>query len=160
MNERREDDALRERFRELRGEVAGGGRVPAFDAMMARARAQADVRASLRVMDGAPSGSAPAAPSGRRFYRAGAWASVAVAATVATVLLTTREPGDDAAFEQLVAAYTADVSGGAWQSPTSGLLDVPGMDLTRSVPSIGSPLRGLDPSTLPRRDVTSPEENL
>ncbi len=36
-----------------------------------------------------------------------------------------------------------------WESPTDGLLDVPGIELTRSVPAIGGPAIGLDPSTRP-----------
>ena len=158
MNERRDDDALRERFRELRAEAVGPERVPDFDAMLAGGRARADARGALAVVDGGAAGGASLSGPRRRLFRAGAWASVAVAATVAALLLTDRRPSDDVAFEQLVAAYSADVAGGL-RSPTSGLLRVPGMDLTRSVPSIGAPLRGLDPSTLPARDAL-PEESL
>lgn len=158
MRERREDDALRERFQELRGEVGARDRVPDFEAVMAGARALADAPLGLGVMQG---GAAPDAPRARRrFFRAGAWASAAVAATVAALLITDRRPNDDAAFEQLVAAYSTQVSSAAWQSPTSGLLSVPGMDLTRSVPSVGSPVRGLDPSMLPPRDAAPREDTL
>jgi hypothetical protein len=160
VRERREDDALRERFQELRGEAAAPERVPGFASVMAGARAQADARAGLGVVHGGAAPGGRRAPSQGRLFRAGAWASAAVAATVAALLLTDRRPNDDVAFEQLVAAYSADVSAAAWRSPTSGLLDVPGMDLTRSVPSIGSPVRGLDPSTLPPRDGAPREENL
>lgn len=160
MNERREDDVLRERFRELRAESAAPGRVPDFGAMMARAHAQAEAHGGFAVVDGGAARTAPSSRARRRLLRAGAWASAAVAATVAALLLTGPRPNDDAAFEQLVAAYSAGVSSGALRSPTSGLLQVPGMDLTRSVPSIGSPLRGLDPSTLPPRDALPPEERL
>lgn len=160
MNERREDDVLRERFRELRAEASAPARVPDFDAMVARARAQADARAGLAVVDGGAPQAASASRPRLRFFRAGAWASVAVAATVAVLLMTDRRPDDEAAFEQLVAAYSADISAGGLRSPTSGLLQVPGMDLTRSVPSIGSPLHGLDPSTLPPREALPPEESL
>lgn len=160
MSERPEDDVLRERFQDLRVEAAGPARVPDFDVVIARARAQSDGRLGLAALEGGAPRAHPAAPSRRRFFQAGAWASAAVAATVAAVLLTDRGANDDAAFEELVASYAADVSAGALQSPTSGLLRVPGMDLTRSVPSIGSPVRGLDPSTLPPRDALPPEENL
>ena len=46
-----------------------------------------------------------------------------------------------------VAAFDAEFS--TWRSPTSGLLNVPGIGLTRSVPSLGSSPRGLDPTRLP-----------
>jgi hypothetical protein len=68
------------------------------------------------------------------------WASAAVAAALAGVLLFDRGPSEDEQFAELVAAYTADVSAGAWRSPTSGLLQVPGMELVRGVPSIGVPV--------------------
>jgi hypothetical protein len=63
-------------------------------------------------------------------------------------------PSGDEDFERLVAAYASQAAGGSWASPTSGLLDVPGMELMRSVPAIGAPVRGLDPAALPPR----PEE--
>jgi hypothetical protein len=34
------------------------------------------------------------------------------------------------------------------------------MELTRSVPSIGGPVRGLDPATLPEPEPAQPEESL
>jgi hypothetical protein len=155
-----DDDRLRERFRELRGETTLSGSVPDFDAMLVRARAEAAARPSFGVMDGGATADGVGVRAERRFLRAGAWASAALAATVAGLLLTDRRPSDDDDFARLVAAYATDASGGAWRSPTSGLLAVPGMELTRSVPSIGAPVRGLDPSTLPAPEAAPPEENL
>ena len=154
-----DDEGLRERFQELRGEAEQPARIPDFGAMLAQARADGAARPSFEVVDGGGAVRARAAGTRRRFIRAGAWASAALAATVAGLLLTDRRPSDDD-FAQLVAAYTTDASGGAWRSPTSGLLAVPGMELTRSVPSIGAPVRGLDPSALPAPEAVAPEENL
>ncbi|MGD8600465.1 MAG: hypothetical protein PVF19_03795, partial [Gemmatimonadota bacterium] len=69
-------------------------------------------------------------------------------------------PSGEDDFERLVAAYTSETAAGAWSSPTSSLLDVPGMDLMRSVPSIGEPLRGIDPSSFPSPSASPEEENL
>lgn len=156
MTRRRDDEGLRERFRELRGETARPGRLPDFESTMARARATAAELPPLSVLEGRAKGGAGGAPAYRRFLRAGAWVSAALAATVAGLLLIGRRPNDEAEFERLVSAYSAD----AWQSPTAGLLEVPGMELTRSVPSIGDPVRGLDPSTLPPRETPPAEDNL
>jgi hypothetical protein len=152
-----DDDGLRERFQELRDEAAQPVRVPDFGAMLDQARADGAARPSFEVVDGGAS--VLGAGTHRRFLRAGAWASAALAATLAGLLLTDRRPSDDD-FAELVAAYATDASGGAWRSPTSGLLAVPGMELTRSVPSIGAPVRGLDPSTLLAPEAVPPEENL
>jgi hypothetical protein len=154
-----DDDGLRERFQELRDEAEQPVRVPDFGAMLAQARADGAARPSFEVVDGGASARARVAGTYRRFLRAGAWASAALAATVAGLLLTDRRPSDDD-FAQLVAAYATDASGGAWRSPTSGLLAVPGMELTRSVPSIGAPVKGLDPSTRLAPEAGPPEENL
>lgn len=158
MTQLPDDDGLRERFQELRNEAEQPARLPDFGAMLAQARAGGAPRPSFEVVDGAGAARPRGGGTHRRFLRAGAWASAALAATVAGLLLTDRRPSDDD-FAQLVAAYTTDVSGGAWQSPTSGLLAVPGMELTRSVPSIGAPVRGLDPSVLPAPETVAPEEN-
>jgi len=159
MTDEREQDGLRQRFGELRAEAERPGRVPEFGALMARARAEAEGQPRLGVIAGGSRARVSAAPGSRRLVRVGAWATAAVAATVATLVFTDRQPDPDAAFEQLVAAYSADLSGGAWESPTSSLLEVPGMDLTRSMPSIGSPVRGLDPSSLPPRESVLEERS-
>lgn len=148
MSEQRVDDGLRDRFQELREDTTWSGGAPEFGALMARAQAQAAARPALEVGRGS-------AWTRRRVMRAGGWASAALAATAAGVLLTNRGPSEDEEFARLVAAYSADVSAGAWQSPTSGLLEVPGIELVRSLPSIGASVRGLDPSTRPE-PATSP----
>ena len=95
----------------------------------------------------------------RRIVRAGAWASAALAAVLAGVLLTNAGPDPDAEFERLVAAYASDASGGAWRSPTSGLLEFPGIELIRSIPSVGGPARGLDLDGTPPIPAPGGREN-
>jgi hypothetical protein len=127
----RGDGDLRARFGELRADAER--RAPSFRAVMERAADQARAQPTLAVVSGGST-------SRRRVLKIGAWVSAAVAAALAGVLLMDRGPSEDEQFVELVAAYTADVSGGAWRSPTSGLLQVPGMDLVRAVPSIGLPV--------------------
>ena len=148
MSEQRIDDGLRDRFQELRAATAESDGAPEFGALMARAQAQAVARPALDVVAGG------SAWSRRRVVRVGGWASAALAATVAGLLLTNRGPSEDEQFSRLVAAYSAGASAGVWQSPTSGLLEVPGIDLVRSLPSIGTSVRGLDPSTRPEPATT------
>jgi len=159
VNDVRDDDLLRERFLELRAEASEPGRVPDFRAMLGAARAEAAGRPTLGVLDGGEARAGRARSGGRRLFRAGAWASAALAATVAGLLLFDGRSGDDDEFVQVVMAYSSDASGGAWQSPTSGLLEFPGVELVRSVPSLGAPLRGLDSTTLPASPTTPGEVN-
>jgi len=140
----REDDRLRERFQRLRAETEEPGRVPDFQAMLARARKDAADRPALQVTDGDRRRD-HRRTARRRLVRVGAWASAALAATVAGILLTRGRTGGEEDFERLVAAYQSDAASGAWKSPTSGLLDVPGIEVIRSLPSIGGPAVGLDP---------------
>jgi hypothetical protein len=155
MSEHPVDDGLRDAFRRLRAETEGATRVPDFRAVLARAQATAVARPALEVVEGG------GWRSRRRLVRMGGWATAALAASLAGLLLLERGPSGDDEFARLVASYSTAASGGAWQSPTSGLLAVPGMELTRSVPSIGAPLPGLDfepppdqvPATDPRVDA-------
>jgi len=151
-DELRRDDVLRERFSELRAETGARG-VPDARAMLARARAEADASPELGVVGG---GAAPRGHSRRRFVLAGAWTSAAMAAALAGILLTGRGGGDEAdlEFERLVAAYATELGPAAVRSPTSGLLAVPGMELLRSVPTLG----GLAPGLGPDATRSSPEE--
>ena len=165
---RLDDDGLREEFQRLRSETEGSARVPEFRAMLEKAKVDAVARPEptvappelaaaapkLQLVQGGQSESDVAARR-RRVVRIGGWASAAVAAAMAGVLLMGGPSDADREFERLVAAYTADVSSGAWQSPTSGLMNVPGMNLTRSVPSLGAAIRGLDPDQLP--NIPDPE---
>jgi len=159
-----DDQRLTERFQELRAETSGSGTVPDFAAMMAEAKRRAAEAPALEVVaGGVGSADVPARAASRhrgRWMRLGGWVSVAAAAALATVILVDRGPSGDEEFEQMVAAYTSEAGGAGWRSPTSGLLDVPGMDLTRSVPSIGGSLRGVDPSTLPPSQASPQEDNL
>jgi hypothetical protein len=131
------DEDLRARF----GELRAGTRSPSFESVLERAVAAAREQPALGIVQGGSG-------SRRRLLRVGAWASAAIAATVAGLLLLDggAVPGSsaDEQFEELVAAYSQDMSAGAWRSPTSGLLDVPGMELVRGVPSLGLPAVGLD----------------
>ena len=119
-----DDGDLRARFGELRGLPS-----PSFAAVMQRASAEAEAQPALHVVSGRP--------SRRRVITVGAWASAALAATVAGLLIFDRGPNADEQFADLVAAYSTDMAAGAWQSPTTGLLNVPGMELTRAMPAIG-----------------------
>lgn len=157
MTDDRDEQRLREAFQDLRADARTGGRAPAFGPMLAEAKRRVAERPELDVVAGG-GGSVRRRP--RWLVRVGAGASVAIAAAVAALILVDQGPSGDADFEQLVAAYSSQVGGGALSSPTSGLLDVPGMDLMRSVPSIGAPVRGIDPSSLPAPEPSSEEENL
>jgi hypothetical protein len=132
------DEDLRARFDDLRA----GTRTPTFASVLERAAAEAREQPALGVHGGSG--------SRRRVLKVGVWASAAIAATLAGLLLFDRgaTPGSSAddRFADLVAAYSQDMSAGAWRSPTSGLLDVPGMELVRGVPSLGLPAVGLDPA--------------
>jgi hypothetical protein len=48
-----------------------------------------------------------------------------------------RSPSPEDAFERAVRAFENDPALGAWRSPTDGLLDVPGLQLMTTVPSVG-----------------------
>lgn len=158
MTKHMDDDRMREGFQGLRAETRASGSAPDFQAMMAEAKRRAEETPALEVVSGG-AGRGPVR-SRRRFMRFGAWASAAVAAAVAALILIDRGPSGEDDFEALVASYTNETAAGVWSSPTSSLLDVPGMDLMRSVPSIGEPLRGIDPSSFPAPSASPEEENL
>ncbi len=147
MSDQPVDDGLRDRFQELRAATERPGRVPEFRAVYDLADTRARARPALEVVDGV-------AYSRRQLVRMGAWASAAVAAAVAGLILVERGPSEDEQFARLVAAYASETAAGAWRSPTAGLLDVPGMELVRSVPSIGAPVPGLDVSAPPQSAPT------
>ncbi|MGE0158516.1 MAG: hypothetical protein AB7T31_03835 [Gemmatimonadales bacterium] len=126
------DDDLGTRFHELRADNERA--VPPFAGVLERAAADARAQPALGIVRGGG--------SRRRVLKMGAWASAALAAAVAGILLvdrpTTSAPSADEQFAELVASYATDMSAGAWRSPTSSLLEVPGIELMRSVPSIGA----------------------
>jgi hypothetical protein len=79
---------------------------------------------------------------GLRRARTRRWAVVATtlaAAALAGILLTA--PDADAEFEALVASYSGALWGEHWRAPTDGLLNVPGMDLINTIPTIGGSFR-------------------
>ena len=154
MTQSHDEDRLRDEFRRLRAETEQGGSVPDFATMMAKAKADAAARPELAVVRGGRADDR-GAPRRRRALVVGGWVSAVAAAALAGVLLTGGPSDADAEFEQLVASYSSDFASGAWRSPTSALMDVPGMSLTRSVPSLGGALRGLDPNT--PRNTPEPE---
>ena len=154
----RDDEQLSGRFQELRADVRRSGAVPDFSAMMAESAREAAKRPPLEVVAGGAA-SGHRSSRRRRLVRAGVWASAAAAAAVTALILVDRGPSGDEDFERLVAAYASQAVGEAWSSPTSGLLDVPGIDLMRSMPSIGDPVRTLDPAALPAPQPSPQEDN-
>ncbi len=146
MTQIHDDDRLREEFHRLRSETEGSASLPEFRAMLEKAKADAEVFPDLQVV---PGGQSASEARRRRIVRIGGWASAAVAAALVGLLLLGEGSDADREFERLVAAYSTDMASGAWRSPTSGLLDVTGMSLTRSVPSLGAPISGIDADRLP-----------
>lgn len=122
MSDRRQDADLRARFQAQRREDAGAA--PPFARLAARARAEA-AQAS------------PAIAPRRRRWRHFAYAGGLAAAAAAAVLIIPRSPSSEDAFEQAVRAFGSDPALGAWRSPTSGLLHVPGSELMTTVPRLG-----------------------
>lgn len=122
MTGHRQDPELRALFEAQRREEAG--HAPAFAEMMARARADATVSRAL----------SQRRAHGRR-YKLGA---LAAAAVIAALIVTPRMRTGDDAFEQAVRAFQADPALGAWQSPTDGLLNLPGDRLLSTVPTVGA----------------------
>lgn len=132
-----EDKRIREDFEELRAHTERAGVVPEFDAMMARAKSDAVSTPDLDLIQGGAPASVRERVSRRRIVRVGGWMSLAAAAAAAGLLLVGPSSATtDAEFESLVLAFAMDAASGAWHSPTSSLLDTPGLDLA-SVPSVG-----------------------
>lgn len=152
----REDERLRERFQALRAETRGSADTPDFDSMMDEAMRRTGERRGLEVVAGGASKGR--SPGRRRLMRASAWTSAALAAAVAGLLIVDRAPSGEEDFERLVATYANELGGTTWSSPTSGLLEVPGSGLMRSVPSIGGPVSPVDPANLPAQR-SAPEED-
>jgi hypothetical protein len=138
MSGHRDDEGLRGRFQHLREETEQDGRVPDFDAMMARARADAASSPTLEVVDGGQGARRGPDATRRRVFRLGGWASAALAAALAGLLLLPADRDGDE-FDALVASFSSSTT---LQSPTAGLLDVPGIEFVRSMPSVGGSLRG------------------
>jgi hypothetical protein len=132
VNDPRPDAELRERFQQLRSEDRSAA--PDFAALIARVR------------DGSPEAVGPA-PVGREagFDRPWWWArrwvwaagSLAAAAAVAAVMVFHPAGRADREFERTVRAFAA--ASGGWRTPTDVLLDIPGSEITRTVPRVGVP---------------------
>jgi hypothetical protein len=125
MNDRQQDADLRARFQAQR--ERDREEAPSFAEMMARARTQA-VHAVVT----------PVRAPGRTIFRRIAYAGGLVAAAAIGGLLMVNPRSNEDAFEQAVASYQSGPALGAWQSPTDGLLNIPGSQLISSVPSVGT----------------------
>lgn len=119
------DPELRALFEAQRHDEASYA--PSFAEMMARAQAEAATAAV-----------SPGLPTQRtrwRRYRTGA---LAAAAAIAALIVIPRVRSGDDAFEQAVRAFQSNPALGAWQSPTDGLLNLPGDRLLSTVPTMGT----------------------
>ena len=119
----RQDPELSARFAAQRRVDAS--QAPSFAEMMARAQESAESASPVDHRTW-----------GRRRY---AWtgAVAAAAAIVALIMVPWTRSGDDA-FEQAVREFQSDPALGAWQSPTDGLLNLPGDGLLTTIPSVGT----------------------
>jgi hypothetical protein len=63
--------------------------------------------------------------------------SVLQLAITALIVIPRMSSGDDA-FEQAVRSFQSDPALGAWQSPTDGLLNLPGDRLLSTIPNVGT----------------------
>jgi hypothetical protein len=124
MTDRPQDTELRARFAAQR--AAEAQQAPSFASTMARARAGAT--------DAAPAISPHTLRLRRFVYSAG----LAAAAVIAALLVIPRPQSSEDAFEQAVRAFQSNPATGAWQSPTDGLLNVPGSQLITTVPRVGT----------------------
>jgi hypothetical protein len=124
------DERLRERFQRLRSDTEAEG-APDFRAMLERARSDAAAGAESPM-------ALPRRAARRRVWWTGGLTGAAVAAALAAVLLTRDRPDPDVEFERLVASFSTDASLGGWRAPTDALLNVPGSEVTRALPSVGA----------------------
>lgn len=155
MKRARDDHRLRDGFRELRAHAERPGAVPDFEKMMTRAKAESAAQPPYELVRTDTAGRQRPDGVRRNVARIGGWVSLAAAAAAAGLLFL--DPGGsraDAEFERLVSAFATDAGSGAWQSPTSSLLEMPGLDMG-AVPSIGGAIWGLGAVGAP--DVTEAE---
>jgi ferric-dicitrate binding protein FerR (iron transport regulator) len=150
MTERREDPELRALFDAQRRDDAQ--HVPAFADIMARARADDMARAhaedaarattdAARVTTDAARATTDGATTKQPIrvgHRRGWIGALAAAAAIAAVIFIPRVNDGGDAFEQAVRAFGRDPALGAWQSPTDGLLNLPGGRLLTTIPAIGA----------------------
>jgi hypothetical protein len=124
MTERPHDADLRARFDAQHR--ADASQAPGFASMLARARAEA-----------APAGLAKA-PGRIGRHRLMYVSGLAAAAVIAALLVIPRTRSSEDMFEDAVRSFESNPALGAWQSPTDGLLDVPGSQLITTVPGVGT----------------------
>lgn len=129
MNDQRGDEDLRALFEAQRDDDAQSA--PAFAEMRARAHAgvlRADDVAHTERTQGT-----------RRLRHRLEWLGGLAAAAAITALILVPRLGDGAdEFEDAVRAFQTDPALGAWQSPTDGLLQLPGDGLLTTIPTIGT----------------------
>ena len=124
MNDR-QDPELRALFEAQRRDDVT--QAPSFAEMIARAQAEAGKPETAATL--------PARRRQRRRYRIGA---LAAAAAIAALIVTPRMRSGHDSFEQAVHAFQNDPALGAWQSPTEGLLNLPGDRLLSTIPTVGT----------------------
>ncbi|MEX1183573.1 MAG: hypothetical protein WEF86_10100 [Gemmatimonadota bacterium] len=128
MNDRHQDPELRALFEAQRHHDAN--HAPSFAELMARAQAEAETAAAATAV--------PALPTLRPRWRREWAGGLAAAAAIAALIVIPRMRSGDDAFEQAVRAFQSDPALGAWQSPTDGLLNLPGDRLLFTIPSVGT----------------------
>ncbi len=133
MKADRLDDALKQRFLSLKAEDSQTA--PDFDEMYERALAEAELAGADQSAAGVPT--VVPISRARRRARNFLWAAGTLAAAALAGILLIGQDAGDREFEALVTAFAAESA--AWQSPTDDLLRVPGMDMLKSVPSVGWP---------------------
>ena len=124
MTDRPQDAELRARFDAQRR--ADASHAPGFAAMVARARTDAAAAGPAK---------APRRIERRRVMYA---SGLAAAAVIAALLVIPRARSSEDTFEDAVRSFQNNPALGAWQSPTDGLLDVPGSQLITTVPGVGT----------------------
>ena len=124
------DHDLRALFAAQREDDAG--HAPAFADTMARAQEEV-----VRTRVGAGTGHAAHVRRMRR-HRLEWLGGLAAAAAIAALIVVPRLRDGGDAFEQAVRTFQNDPALGAWQSPTDGLLKLPGDGLLTTIPAIGT----------------------
>jgi ferric-dicitrate binding protein FerR (iron transport regulator) len=119
------DPELRALFEAQRHDDAS--HAPPFAQMMARAQAEAETAAAPTAL-----------PTPRTRWRREWAGGLAAAAAIAALIVIPRVRSGDDAFEQAVRAFQSNPALGAWQSPTDGLLTLPGDRLLSTVPTMGT----------------------
>jgi hypothetical protein len=123
MSDRQQETELRARFDAQRH--ADAKETPSFADMMARARAK-----TVDVV--------PIATRKWKLRRLAYAGTLAAAAAIAALIVIPRTASNEDEFEDAVRAYQRGPALGGWQSPTDGLLNLPGSQLMSTVPSVGT----------------------